>query len=243
MKNIYNFDKFELESDSIWSFPDRGNWATHKGDYRGNCSPYVVRNILLRYSKKGDIVLDQFLGSGTTMIEAKILERKGIGVDINNYPLSIAKERLKFGDNSESIKLYRGDARKLNFINNSSIDLIFTHPPYSNIIKYSKNIEGDLSLVNYSEFVNDINEVASESFRVLKRNKFCCVLIGDIRVDGYIKPLGFELMNVFLDKGFLLKEIIVKEQHNTKMYDYWKEKSIKYNFLLIAHEYIFVFKK
>ena len=60
-------DNFELETKTIWSFPDRGDWATHDGNYRGNWSPYVPRNLILRYSKPGDLVLDQFAGGGTTL--------------------------------------------------------------------------------------------------------------------------------------------------------------------------------
>ena len=75
---------FKLEDTTIWSFPERGNWATHSGKYRGNWSPYIPRNIILRYSKKKDWILDQFLGSGTTLIEAKLLGRNAIGVDINS---------------------------------------------------------------------------------------------------------------------------------------------------------------
>jgi len=76
-------DDFVLETTSVWSFPERGGWATHRCDYRGNWSPRLVRNILLRYSKPGEWVLDQMCGSGTTLIEAKLLGRNAIGVDIN----------------------------------------------------------------------------------------------------------------------------------------------------------------
>lgn len=74
----YKPEQFELEDTTIWSFKKRGNWATHKGDYRGNCPPQVPRNLILKYTKEGDIVLDTFCGSGTTMIEAKLLNRKGV---------------------------------------------------------------------------------------------------------------------------------------------------------------------
>lgn len=52
---------FKLETTTVWSFEDRGKWATHKGDYRGNWPPEVPRNLILRYSEPGDIVLDQTL--------------------------------------------------------------------------------------------------------------------------------------------------------------------------------------
>lgn len=55
-------DDFELEMTTHWSFPKRGDWATHDAKWRGNWSPYIPRNIILRYSKEGDLVLDQFAG-------------------------------------------------------------------------------------------------------------------------------------------------------------------------------------
>ncbi len=56
-------------------------------------------------------------------------------------------------------------------------------------------------------------------------------------------PLGFRVMEKYLEAGFLLKEIVIKEQHNCKSTDFWHTKSIQYNFLLIAHEYLFIFRK
>ena len=120
---------FCLESTTIWSFPDRGCWATHNSKYRGNWSPYIPRNIILRYSKAGDHVLDQFVGSGTTLIEAKLLNRRGIGIDINPGALEIARNNLNFKKNNcYEPCIILGDARNLHFIGDKSIDLICTHP-------------------------------------------------------------------------------------------------------------------
>lgn len=74
----YEAEGFGLEETTIWSFKERGSWATHKGDYRGNCPPQVPRNLILKYTREGDIVLDTFCGSGTTIIETKLLNRKGV---------------------------------------------------------------------------------------------------------------------------------------------------------------------
>lgn len=68
-------------------------------------------------------------------------------------------------------------------------------------------------------------------------------MMGDIRVNGYVVPLGFNIMNEFLSQGFVLKEIIIKEQHNCSSTKYWKEISLKRNFYLLAHEYLFIFFK
>lgn len=237
-------DNFELQMTTIWSFPDRGDWATHNPNYRGNWSPYIPRNLILRYSKEQDLVLDQFVGGGTTLVEAKLLNRNIIGVDINPNALELCNKAIKFEwDNSAQVNVIQGDARNLDFIDDESIDFICTHPPYANIIRYSEDIDGDLSHLKVADYLEEMKKVAFESYRVLKKNKFCSILMGDTRQKGHIVPMSFEVMKIFEAAGFRIKEIIIKEQHNCKATGYWKNSSIKYNFLLIAHEYLFVFKK
>ena len=93
------------------------------------------------------------------------------------------------------------------------------------------------------DFLNEMHSVAAECYRVLKKDKFCVILMGDTRQKGHMVPMSFEVMKIFQDAGFKLKELIIKEQHNCRATGYWKTNSVKYNFLLIAHEYLFVFRK
>ncbi|WP_201790924.1 TRM11 family SAM-dependent methyltransferase [Campylobacter vicugnae] len=236
-------EKFELETNTIWSFPNRGKWATHDAKYRGNFSPYIAKNIILRYSNENDLVLDQFVGGGTTLIECKLNNRNAIGIDINPNAVKITKNKLNFNcDNDVSVDIKLGNACFLD-LENESIDLICTHPPYADIIKYSERIDGDLSHLKYKDFLVEIEKVANECYRVLKKDKFCAIVMGDTRKNGMVQPLGFEVMQRFINAGFKQKEIIIKEQHNCKATGFWKTNSQKYNFLLLAHEYIFIFKK
>lgn len=238
-------DDFELEMTTHWSFPKRGDWATHDAKWRGNWSPYIPRNLMLRYSQKGDLVLDQFAGGGTTLVEAKLLGRNVIGVDVNDIALERCKEKTDFQHDGADGNVYirKGDARNLSFIPDESIDFICTHPPYANIIKYSDSLEDDISLLKVQDFLVEMEKVAAEAFRVLKSEKFCSVLMGDTRQKGHMIPMSFDVMRIFENVGFKLKEIIIKEQHNCRATGYWKTNSVKYNFLLIAHEYLFVFHK
>ena len=123
---IYNPEKFNLERTTIWSFRERGCWATHKGDYRGNCPPQVPRNLILKYTKENDVVLDPFCGSGTSLIECKLLKRKGIGIDVNVEALKLAKSRLNFEyNNMYEPKLIKADSTNLqSLIPNEKIDFI-----------------------------------------------------------------------------------------------------------------------
>ena len=235
---------YSLQKTSIWSFPNRGSWATHKGDYRGNWSPHIPRNLILKYTNENDLVLDCFVGSGTTMIECKELNRNGIGIDINPTAISITKQRTSYQSNNNSIlNIYLANAKKMDCITDNSIDFICTHPPYADIIHYSDSIPDDISLHNYDDFLLEMHRVAEECYRVLKPNHYCSFMIGDIRKSGNVIPLGFKLMEVFCKSKFVLKEIIIKEQHNCKCTSYWLDNDSMKRMYLLAHEYIFIMKK
>lgn len=205
---------------------------------------YIPRNIILRYSLEGDTVLDQFVGGGTTLVEAKLTNRNAIGIDINPNAVEISKCKLAFEYDSKSkIEVFQDDARKLKSIADESIDLICTHPPYADIIQYSEDLDGDLSHLAIKPFLSEMSKVSDECYRILKKGKFCAILMGDTRKNGMVQPIAFETMRIFELSGFKTKEIIIKEQHNCKATGFWKNNSIKHNFLLLAHEYLFILKK
>src|SRR5699024_3581639 len=106
------------------------------------------------------------------------------------------------------VEIKKGDARDLSFLDDESIDLICTHPPYADIIKYSDGIDEDLSQLKINDFLEEMKKVASESFRVLKKGNFCVVLMGDTRQKGCMIPMSFDVMKIFQDAGFTLKELI-----------------------------------
>lgn len=236
-------EDFELETNTVWAFKNRGKWATHDAKYRGNWSPYIPRNVILRYSNSGDTVLDQFVGGGTTAVESRLTHRNFIGFDINPEAVALSQKKCDFDfETSCTYTINLGDARNLK-LPDESVDLICTHPPYADIIQYSEKIEGDLSHLDIKAFLPAMHKVAEEAYRVLKKDKYCAVLMGDTRKNGMVQPLAFETMEMFRLAGFKLKEIIIKEQHNCQATGYWKTNSMKYNFLLLAHEYLFIFKK
>lgn len=244
--NNYSQEKF-----TVWSFPDRGDWATHRGNYRGNWSPYIPRNLILQYTNEGDLVLDQMCGSGTTLVECKLLKRNAIGVDINPDAVMVARDRLNFSLASlyqktphADIHTYVGDARNLSEIKDATMDLIAFHPPYAGIIGYSNDkMVGDLSsLRRLTDYLTEMEKVAREAWRVLKAGKYCAMLMGDTRKHTHYIPIAFPTMETFLGAGFVLKEDIIKLQHKTKTTrERWKGR--RKDFYLIAHEHLFIFRK
>jgi len=249
-------DNFIAESTTVWSFPVRGTWATHNNKYRGNFAPQLARNVIETYSEPGEVVLDPMAGGGTTLIEAKLLGRRFIGCDINPNAVKLCEEAVKFDieehknartqepRKSNNYKLLCADARDLSFLKNASVDLILTHPPYLNIIRYSDGIAGDLSSVSsVKKFCGEMRIVAGELLRVLKPGRYCAILMGDTRRGRHFVPLAYRVMDTFLDAGFILKEDIIKVQHNCSATSRWVGKAKKAGFYLIMHEHLFVFRK
>lgn len=235
-------ERFELERTSVWDFPNRGKWAGHNGSYPGNWSPYVPRNVILRYSRESDVVLDQFVGGGTTMVEAALLNRHGIGLDISTKALHVAQCHISSVPHAEKIKLLRADARNLACISDESIDLICTHPPYANVIKYGGD-DRDLSGMRLQTFLKSMTTVARESLRVLKPGRMIALMMGDMRRAGRYIALADAVMHRFVDEGFRLENIVIKIQHNMRGTRLHWSTERQLPFLLLEHEYLFIFSK
>lgn len=240
---------YHHEEFTVWSFPNRGDWATHTGNYRGNWSPFIPRNLISKYTQPRDSVLDQMCGSGTTLVECKLLGRNGLGVDVNPDALMVARDRLNFDYNpldkdiSSEIRTYVGDARNLDLVGEESVDLVATHPPYAGIIKYgAKKTLDDLSRLKLPEYIEAMRKVAAESYRVLKPDHYAAVLIGDTRKGRHYIPISIGVLQAFLGAGFILKEDIIKLQHKMmSTREMWR--GHKYDFYKIAHEHLYILRK
>jgi len=214
----------EIITDSLWVFDKRDTSGAHLAWYWWNFIPQIPHQMMLRYTKKGDWVLDTFVGSGTTLIECRRLGRNGIGIELNPEIAQRAKELIEKEQNKDNVvsEIIIGDSRRIDIkqilgkYGIKQVQLLIMHPPYHNIIKFSKDKEDLSNAKNTEEFLKMFGEVIDNTTPYLEKERYFALVIGDKYSKGEWIPLGFYCMQEVLKRGYLLKSIIVKNFEETK---------------------------
>ena len=245
----------DILTDSLWIFGKRDSSGDHNADYWGNFIPQIPNQLIRRYTKKGDVVVDGFLGSGTTLIECKKLGRSCIGIELSQKAADIAKEKNSPED--EDKKLFQevvvGDSQSVDISRilsdhgKKDAKLIILHPPYWDIIKFS-SAQNDLSnAADEESFLKMMENVVRNLSSHLERDRYLAVVIGDKYSAGSWIPLGFHTMDRITSLGFRLKSIVVKNFDRTRAKreekDLWRYRALRGGFYVFKHEYIFIFQK
>lgn len=244
----------DIYTDTLWLIDKRDNSGAHSGSYHGNFVPQIPNQLFRRYTKKGDWILDPFMGSGTSLIEAQRLGRNAIGIELQQEVADEASERIasEKKDDCHSV-ICVDDSRTADIFatlqkeNVEKVQFVIFHPPYWDIIKFSDN-KNDISNSETLEmFLDNFGQVVDNATQHLEKNRYCAVVIGDKYANSEIVPLGFHCMNLFLQRGFKMKAILVKNFEDTKgksnQKAIWRYRALASDFYIFKHEYIFIFKK
>lgn len=254
-ENIDNWKESEIWTDSLWIIPERDKSGKHNGFYHGNFVPQIPRQLILRYTKKGDVVFDPFVGSGTTAYEAETLERHFIGIDIQSELIKHIKNKV---DNNKFFsELITGDSsdenirsKVLSILKNhkrKSVQFAVLHPPYADIIKFSDK-KGDLSnSKSLREFLDKFSLVLKNTIEILDKDRYVAVVMGDKYTKGQWIPLGFYCMNEAQKLGLTLKSVIIKNMEGNRAKQnkegIWRYRALSSDYYIFKHEYILIFKK
>lgn len=257
--DLKNWKDCDINTDSLWLIQERDKSGKHKNVYHGNFIPQIPNQLIRRYTKEGETVLEPFMGSGTTLFECEKLNRKYIGFDINpemiDYVNNCMQDNLLYQEFSinfcNSLNIEEVDKSILNAnkkINNKNVQFVLMHPPYMDIVKFTEN-PNDLSQIdNINDFVKQFKIICDNSLKHLDKNRYFAVVIGDVYKQGEVIPLGFYCMDM-IKRNFKvkLKGTIIKNIEGNRgklgVGGIWRYRALNSDYYIFKHEYIFVFKK
>lgn len=257
--NLKKWKEYEhIKTDTLWEFPSRLKEGGHSNEYHGNYIPQIAQQIYERYTKKNDIVLDLFFGSGTSGIEAINMGRRCIGVELKEDLAESVSEKFTPKQLVTDVNIICADSAselakekikaRLEVMGEKKAQLLMLHPPYDDIIKFSDKKEDLSNCSSTEEFYDLFEKVAKNGYDLLEKGRFACLIIGDKYANSQHIPLGFECMARMNKLGFITKAIIIKDMQGNerakgKTANLWRYRALAGGFYIFKHEYVMVFQK
>lgn len=253
-----NWRELDINVDSLWIIGPRAKGGKRENNYHGNFCPQVPDNLIRRYTEENEIVVDLFMGSGTTLFECESLNRNYIGFDINTDIIDVVKSKMSDCENiqyhinecdvTDSAKFTSAIESNLVSLGKKRFDFLIVHPPYWDIVKFTDKLSDLSNISDFSVFIDSFVQSMSNALKYLKANRHFAIVVGDLYRDSEVVPLGFYLMNA-IKQNFTckLKGIVIKDMVGNRaklgIENLWRYKALKSDYFLFKHEYIFVFKK
>jgi len=249
----------DILTDSLWLFQSRGREGMHNGKYHGNFVPQIPYQAIRRFTKPGEVVLDPFLGSGTTLIECRRQGRHGIGIELIETIAQDASQRIQAeadpyrtwqevitGDSTSEETIQRVRQILVNH-GRSQVQLLVMHPPYHDIIHFSDDPRDLCNAHTLPDFLEAFRQVARGTYDLLQKDRFLVVVIGDKYGAGEWIPLGFHTMAAAQSVGYTLKSIVVKNMEGNRAkrnkQNLWRQRAFKGKYYIFKHEYVLFLQK
>lgn len=219
-----------IQTTTLWEYPSQHYGTGLQGDprYVGATPSYVIWNLIRRYTREGELVVDPMCGSGTTLDVAKETGRVARGFDLSPYRADIEK----------------ADARKLPLAR-ESVQLVFLDPPYGDHIDYSDDPAciGKLSAYD-ARYYEEMSQVIREGVRVLAPGGVFGLYVCDFfdKKKGFA-PVGFQLFAIMTSMLEPLDVISVTRHHKTLSMGNYHRAAEEGNFFLRGFNYLFIARK
>jgi len=244
-----------IPSSMLSQAPPRGKL---KSLHPATFSERDIERLIRFFTKEGELVLDPFLGSGSTLLAARDSARRGLGIELIEQWATVATERL--GDVAPAdYQILQGDAReRLATLAEGTADFIVTSPPYWSILekkgmkvqaereahdlptKYSEEAADLGNITDYDEFLDALAAIFAECARVLKPRKYLAVVVSDFRHGPQFVLFHADLARRIEQIGLPLRGITILLQDNKNLYPFGVGNAFVSN---IHHQYILIHQK
>jgi len=220
--------EFEPEVFNVWSFR-ACNPLFGLEDYPGRMPGQVVMNLLHYFTEPGDLVVDPFAGSGTTLDVCHFMGRRCVAFDLNPVRSDIKQNDVMKGIPLES----------------NSADFVLLDPPYSTMKKgdYTNNLS-DLSNMSVEEYFKAMRKVFLESKRILKEGKHCAFIASSLKLNGSFIDIPIACYRIAVEEGLKpVEHIAVPYGGNEESVGEWVKIAKEKKLLLRGFRNLIVFKK
>lgn len=219
----------------------------------------LTSRIIEIFTQKNDLVVDPFMGCGSSVLSAMKLNRKSCGIELNNEFFKITQERIKntfsLHENNITPQIYNDDARNLkNYLEDDIASLCVTSPPYWDILNQKRTADNksinnygnsliDIgNIKDYKEFLIELSVIFKNVYDVLKKGGYCVVVVMDLRKKSKFYPLHIDVIQYLSKIGFYLDDIIIWDRQHE--YNNMRPLGYPYKFRVNKiHEYILIFSK
>ncbi len=262
--NEFTAKEWIAETVSVWV--QRGLGAKHPDAQieKQHPAPFSftdVSRLILFFTKSGHLVLDPFVGVGSTLKACALEGRQGIGFELNPEYAQLAKERLErevrtLFAKQHPQKVCVGDARDLiKDLEANSIDFVVTSPPYWNILhkedhkakqeriaheldtRYGNDKRDLGNIHDYRQFLIELSSILGECSRVLKPKKYMAIVVSDFRDKSKYVMFHAHLAEALAPYGLELRGITVLYQRHKRIFPYGYPYAYVPN---IHHQYILI---
>ena len=219
----------DLEASTCWDFPTQSDGHRKAGDasFNGVTPARCAANLIRRYTRPGQLVIDPMAGSGTVTDVARALGRRTISFDLAPWRRDIL----------------RADARAWP-LPNSVGELAVVDSPYSDNIEYGQDPRclGRISCRD-PRFYDEMARVAAEAHRVLQPGGVLAWIIADQYRGGRYTPVGFRLLDVLSERFEALDTIVLVRHHDRSASPMWEHRARRFNFFLRGFKFLFILRK
>jgi len=221
----------------VWQFSYEARDIRDKSIHPATFPISLAKKVIQLFTHEGELVLDPFVGSGTTLVAARDINRNAVGFDLQKHYIDLCENRLSqstFLGEAKQIAI-QDDARLITkYFEEEKFSLIFTSPPYANLLnrvrknksrRFRKNEQlgkieqysqdpRDLGTMELCEYTVSIGEIFQSLLPFLREKAHCVINVPDMWWENQRITIHVSLIDELRKRGYELRNIIIWDRTN-----------------------------